>query len=145
MTNRTPIQYAAGTLAASAFIAVTQLLSAPKLDFPLHVALTMFALNIPFQIIIFFMPFPMSLEEVEQRLAASQGLSWPERLYLSVQRYSTAAIIFGFAAMFWHFALWLGVLFALAAWSAYRIFRYCAFEDFKQESAEHSEQTPPKV
>jgi hypothetical protein len=62
-----------------------------------------------------------------------------------LQYCSTPAIIIGFVAMFWHFAWWLGVLFALAAWTAYRIYHYCAFEDFKQDSAEHSGQTPPTV
>ena len=37
---------------------------------------------------------------------------------------SMPAIVIGFAAMFWHFAWWLGILFALATYAAYRIFDY---------------------
>ena len=58
MTERRPIQYAAGTLAASAFVAVTQILAGATLDVPLYVALTLFAANIPFQVMLFFMPLP---------------------------------------------------------------------------------------
>ena len=135
--ERQPIQYAAGSLAASAFIATTQILTGVKLDLPLYVALVAFAINIPFQIMIFFMPVPLSIKEVQQLRAASQRLSWPLWLYFSIHLFSTPFIIIGFAALFWHFACWLGVLFALAAWTAYRIFRDSALEDFKQPPSEY--------
>jgi hypothetical protein len=48
--ERTPLQYAAGTLAGSAFIATTQILTGVALDLPLYLALVAFAINIPFQI-----------------------------------------------------------------------------------------------
>src|SRR6266446_7560232 len=135
--ERTPLQYAAGTLAGSAFIATTQILTGVALDLPLYVALVAFAINIPFQIIIFFMPIPLSIKEAQRLRAASQRLPWPLRLYWSIHLFSTPAIIIGFVAMFWHFAWWLGVLFALAAWAAYRIYRHCALEDFKQSPEEY--------
>jgi hypothetical protein len=53
MERRTWIQYSAGTLAGSAFIATTQILTGVKPDLPLYVALVALAINIPFQIIIF--------------------------------------------------------------------------------------------
>jgi hypothetical protein len=58
VTERVPIQYAAGSLAASAFVAATQILTGVTLDVPLYIALAAFAANIPFQIILFFMPVP---------------------------------------------------------------------------------------
>jgi hypothetical protein len=138
VTERVPLQYAAGSLAASAFIAVTQILTGVTIDVPLYIALAAFAANIPFQIILFFMPNPLSIEEVQRLRVASQGLSWPQMAYYWIHKYSTLAIIFGFAATFWHFAWWLGVLFALSAWTAYRIYRYYALKDFKQHPTEYS-------
>ena len=135
--ERTPLQYAAGTLAGSAFIATTQILTGVALDLPLYVALVAFAINIPFQIMIFFMPIPLTIKEVQRLRAASQRLSLPLRLYFSIHLFSTPFIIIGFVALFWHFAWWLGVLFALAAWAAYRIFRDSALEDFKQRPNEY--------
>jgi len=143
--ERRPIQYAAGTLAGSAFIATTQILTGVPLDLPLYFALVAFAINIPFQIILFFVPIPFSsIEEVEEarRLVETkqQPLSRWVQLYWSIQLFSTYFIVLGFVAMFWHFAWWLGVLFAVAAWAAYRIYSYGAWEDFKQESAEQTGQ-----
>jgi hypothetical protein len=132
--ERQPIQQAAGSLAASAFVATTQILTRDSLDLPLQVALVLFAVNIPFQIILFFMPIPFTIEETQRMKAESRSLSWPQRFWSAVCMFSTPAIVAGFVAMFWHFHWWLGVLFALAAWAAYRIYRYCAWEDFKKRS-----------
>jgi hypothetical protein len=86
-------------------------------------------MNIPFQIFLFLIPLEriLSIEQARRPRAASQGSSWPARLYSSISLISTPAIMIGFIAMFWHFAWWLGVLFALAAFAAYRIFHYCAY------------------
>ena len=135
--ERTPLQYAAGTLAGSAFIATTQILTGVPLDLPLYVALVAFAVNIPFQIIFFFMPIPLTIKETQRLRETSQPLSWSLRLYWSIHLFSTPFIILGFVAMFWHFAYWLGILFALSAWIAYRIFRDTAMEDFKQRPKEY--------
>jgi hypothetical protein len=135
--ERRPIQYAAGSLAASAFIATTQILTVVKLDLPLYVALVAFAINIPFQIFIFLHRIPISIEEGQDLTATSQPLSWPLRLYSAITLLSPPAIVIGFVALFWHFTWWLGVLFALAAFAAYRIFHYCAYEDFKQRPNEY--------
>jgi hypothetical protein len=135
--ERSAIQYAAGALVGSAFIATTQILTGVTLDLPLYVALTAFAINIPFQIIIFFMPTPLTIKEVQHLRKTSQPLSWSLRLYWSIHLFSTPFIIIGFVAIFWHFAWWLGVLFAVAAWIAYRIFRDTAMEDFKQRPNEY--------
>jgi hypothetical protein len=105
--ERTALQYAAGTLAGSAFIATTQFLTGVALDLPLYVALVAFAINIPFQIIIFFVPIPLSIKETQRLRAASQPLSWPLRLYFSIHLFSSRFIIIGFVALFWHFAWWL--------------------------------------
>ena len=78
----------------------------------------MFALNIPFQIILFFMPVATPTVPV---------MSWPQIIYWAIQRYSTIAIIIGFAALFWHFAWWLALVFSVAALAAYRLYRFCAF------------------
>ena len=141
MTERRPIQYAAGSLAVSAFVAVTQILAGATVDGPLHVALVAFAVNIPFQVLLFFMPLPFSLEEAA-RLRASvrvQDLSRQQKIHCWIfcllAYLSMPAIVIGFSAMFWHFAWWLGILFALAAFVAYRVYRYCALEWFKHESA----------
>jgi len=146
MEERGPIQYAAGSLAASAFVATTQILTRDSLDLPLQVAVVLFAVNIPFQIILFFWPIPFSgVEEVQRMKAEARSLSWLQRLYSpvllysQVQLYSTPAIIIGFIAMFCHFAWWIGVLFALAAGAAYRIYSHCAWEHFKKQSANHDE------
>jgi hypothetical protein len=135
--ERTSIQYAAGTLAGSAFIATTQILTGGALDLPLYVALVAFAINIPFQIIIFFWPVPLTIKETQHLRETSQSLLVPLRLYFWIHLFSTRFIIIGFVALFWHFAWWLGVLFALAAWAAYRIFRYAAHEDFRQRPNEY--------
>jgi predicted outer membrane lipoprotein len=137
--ERTPLQYAAGALAGSAFIATAQILTVVPLDLPLYVALAAFAVNIPFQIIIFFMRVPLNIERTQLLRATSLPLSLPLRLYWLTQLLSTLAIIIGFVALFWHFAWWLGVLFAFAA---FQMFNYCAHEHFKQRSAVHREQTP---
>src|SRR4030095_15617976 len=135
--ERTPLQYAAGALAGSAFVATTQILTGVPLDLPLYVALVAFAINIPFQIIIFFMPIPIAIKEVQHLQETSQPLSWSLRLYWSIRLFSTPFIIIGFAALFWHFAYWLGILFALSAWIAWRIFRDTAMQDFKQRPDEY--------
>lgn len=135
--ERTTIQYAAGALAGSAFIATTQILTGVKLDLQLYVALTAFAINIPFQIIIFFVPHQLTIKEVQRLRETKQPLSWTLQLYWSIHLFSTPCIIFGFVAMFWHFAWWLGVLFAVAAWTAYRIFRNMALEDFRQNPEQY--------
>ena len=135
--ERSPMQYAAGSLAASAFIATTQILTGVKLDLPLYVALVAFAINIPFQIMIFFMPIPLTIKQVQHLRETSQPVSWSLRLYWSIHLFSTRLIVIGFVALFWHFAYWLGILFALAAWIAYWIFRDTAMEDFKQRPEEY--------
>ena len=135
--ERSPIQYAAGALAGSAFVATTQILTGVPLDLPLYVALVAFAVNIPFQIMIFFMPIPLTIKEVQHLRETPQPLSWSLRFYWSIHLFSTPFIVIGFAALFWHFAFWLGTLFALAAWIAYRIFRDTAMEDFKQRPQEY--------
>jgi hypothetical protein len=83
------------------------------------------------------MPTPLSIKETQRLRAASQSLSWPLRLYFSIHLFSSRFIIIGFVALFWHFAWWLGLLFALAAWAAYEIFRRSALEDFKQRPDEY--------
>jgi hypothetical protein len=125
MNDRDRIQYVAGSLAASAFIAVTQILTGVKLDLPLYVALALFAINIPFQIFIFLVgrPIPTNSEDAQRIAATPQPLSRPLWLWSGIHLLSTPAIVIGFVAMFWHFAWWLGILFALSAWIAYRIFR----------------------
>jgi len=135
--ERTPLQYAAGALAGSAFVATTQILTGVPLDLPLYVALVAFAVNIPFQIIIFFTPLPLTIKEAQHLRETSQPLSWSLRVYWSIHLFSTPFIVIGFAALFWHFAFCLGILFALAAWIAYRIFRDTAMEDFKQQPEEY--------
>ena len=135
--ERTPLQYAAGALAGSAFVATTQILTGVPLDLPLYVALVAFAVNIPFQIIIFFTPHPLTIKEAQHLRETSQPLSWSLRVYWSIHLFSTPFIVIGFAALFWHFAFWLGILFALAAWISYRIFRNSATEDFKQQPEEY--------
>jgi hypothetical protein len=139
--ERTPLQYAAGTLAGSAFIATTQILTGVALDLPLYVALAAFATNIPFQIILFFMPVPFSIEEAQRLRATRTGLSQRQKtyclIYCLIGYCSMPAIVIGFVAMFCHFAWWLGVLFALAALAAYRIYRDSALEDFKQRPNEY--------
>lgn len=135
--ERRPIQYAAGSLAGSAFIAVTQILTGVTLDIPLYIALALFAANIPLQIIFFFIPVPLTILETQRLHASPQNLSWSLRLYWSIYIFSTAAIIIGFAAMFWHFACWLGVLFTLAAFAAFQIYSYYAVKRFKQHPEEY--------
>jgi hypothetical protein len=135
--ERSAIQYAAGALAGSAFIATTQILTGVKLDLPLYVALAAFAINIPFQIVIFFMPHQLTIKELRHLRETKQSMSWPLTLYFSVHLFSTPFIILGFIAMFWHFAWWLGVLFAVAAWAAYGIFRDTALQDFKQHPEQY--------
>jgi predicted outer membrane lipoprotein len=130
--ERQPIQYAAGSLAASAFIATTQILTGAKLDLALYVALVAFTINIPFQILIFYMRAPINIGEAQHLEATSQPLSWSLRLWAAITLVSLPAILIGFVALFWHFAWWLGVLFALAAFAAFQVFHYCAHEDFKR-------------
>jgi len=105
MTDRRPIQYAAGSLAVSAFVAVTQILTGATLDQLLYVALILIALNLPFQAMLFLLPVPPSST---QALSRSQMIYWA-----AIHRYSTIAIMCGFLANFRHFAWWLGVLFVI--------------------------------
>ena len=135
--ERSPLQYAAGALAGSAFVATTQILTGVPLDLPLYVALTAFAVNIPFQIIIFFMPIPLTIKQTQHLKETGQPLSWQLRSYWVIQLVSTRFIVVGFAALFWHFTWWFGVLFILSAWLAHRIFRETAMEDFKQRPEEY--------
>lgn len=119
------IQYAAGSLAASAFISVTQILTRDTLDWPLRVAVTVFALTIPFQIIIFFAPLPPSRRK---------ALSLSQTVYWHVQIWSTYLILFGFVTLFWHFAWWVGILFGIAACAALRAYTFwAASADFDQQ------------
>jgi cobalamin synthase len=114
--QRTPSQHAAGGLAVSAFIAVTQILTGITLDISLYVALGLFAATIPFQIILFYARVPKLPPKDEL-------LSWPHITYTGIQWYSTILIVVGFTAMFWHFGWWLGVLFAVASYVAFWIYR----------------------
>ena len=75
--EREPIQYAAGSLAASAFIATTQILTGVPLDLSLYVALAAFAVSIPFQIIIFFMRVPLHLQRDQLLDATQRPFPWP--------------------------------------------------------------------
>jgi len=84
MNDRHPLQYIAGSLAGSAFIAVTQILTGVKLDLPLYVALVAFAINIPFQILSHLMRIPTSSEEARRLEATSQPLSWPQRPWSAI-------------------------------------------------------------
>ena len=102
--ERSALQYAAGTLAGSAFIATTQILTGVALDLPLYVALVAFAINIPFQIMIFFMPVPLTVKQTQHLLETEQPLSQSLRLYWFIHSFSTYFILVGFAALFWHFA-----------------------------------------
>src|SRR6267143_2813842 len=63
--ERRPIQYAAGSLAGSAFIAVTQILTRDTLDWSLWATVTLFAVSIPFQVILFFAPVPPSRHKAQ--------------------------------------------------------------------------------
>jgi hypothetical protein len=126
--ERQPLQYAAGGLASSAFIATTQILTGVSLDLPLIIALTLFAAMIPFQIFIFFAPPPPARK---QRLSRSQTIYW------RIQRWSTVLILAGFVALFWHFFCWLGALFAIAVTLAYLAFSFCAHspEDYNEQDS----------
>jgi hypothetical protein len=117
-----PFQYAAGTLAASAFITVTQILTGVALDLPLMIALALFATNIPPQAMLFFTPAPESVPK-------DANFSQAEWVYWRLQQVSTTLILLGFAATFWHFAWWLGVLFAASSYGAWRIFKWWAYID----------------
>jgi hypothetical protein len=124
--ERRPIQKAAGSLAASAFVAVTQILTRDIPDTALLLATIVFAVGIPFQIIFFFTPIPR---------APHQGFSSPQRWYWVIYISSTCLILFGFVAVFWHFAWWIGILFACAAYVAFRVYKY-----FANNSKEFDEQ-----
>ena len=138
MERESLIRNGAGTLAGSAFVATTQILAGvAPLDLPLYVALTAFAVNIPFQTIIFFMPVPLTAKQAQHLEETGQPLSQSQQLYWSIHKSSTYFIIVGFAALFWHFAWWLGILFALAAWIAYRIWTRIGMEDFNQRPDEY--------
>jgi len=136
--ERRPIQYAAGSLAASAFIAVTQILTRDTFDRSLWVALAVFAVMIPFQIILFFMPVPPAREK---------ALSLSQTVYWHIQTWSTPLILFGFVALFWHFAWWLGMSFSVAAYAAFRAYKFCAnSSDFdEQDPADTSGDGAPTV
>jgi hypothetical protein len=83
------------------------------------------------------MPVPLTVKQAQHLQETGQPLSWQLRWYWRIQLFSTRFIIIGFIAMFWHLAWWLGILFALSAWLAYKIFRDTAMEDFKQRPDEY--------
>jgi hypothetical protein len=123
--ERRPIRYAAGSLAGSAFIAVTQILTRDSLDISLWIALAIFAVTIPFQIVLFFARVPPVLEV---------GLTLSQTVYWHVQSWSTRLILLGFIALFWHFAWWLGIAFTIAAYGAFRAYKFWATStDFDQQ------------
>ena len=62
-------------MAGSAFIATTQILTGVRLDLPLYVALVAFAINIPFQIIIFLVPHPLTIKDVNHLLETKATLT----------------------------------------------------------------------
>jgi hypothetical protein len=139
MTERRPIQYAAGTLAASAFVAVTQILAGATLDVPLYVALTIFAANIPFQVMLFFVPLPFNIDDLppeSRAIPQVRKATQQQKVYASIwfllACVSMPAVMIGFAAMFWHFACWLGILFAIAALMAFWLYRHWALKTFRQ-------------
>jgi hypothetical protein len=130
-------------LAASAFVATTQILTRDTLDLPLLIAVVLFAVNIPFQVMLFFMPIPFSIEGVQRMMVQWRSLSWHQWFYAATNMLSTPAILLGFVAMFWHFAWWVGILFGLATWAAFLIYRKCAFEYHNQRTAQQSTPTQP--
>ncbi len=125
--ERQPMQPAAGGLAASAFIAVTQILTrTDALDLPLIIALTLFAAMIPFQIFIFYAPPPPAYK--------NKNLTQSQIVYWNIHRSSTVLVLAGFVALFWHFFWCLGVVFAVAAFGAYLAFRFCAYsQDYMRQ------------
>jgi hypothetical protein len=132
--ERRPIQYAAGSLAASAFVAVTQILTRDTVDLPLRIAVAAFAFAMPFQIVLFFAPLPPSRHK---------ALSLSQTLYWHIQSWSTYIILFGFAALFWHFAWWVAILFAVAAYAAFRAYAFWATSpDFDEQD---NDDTTPTV
>lgn len=131
--ERRPIQYAAGSLAASAFVAVTQILTRDTLDLPLLVAITAFALAMPFQIILFFAPPPPHRDKA---FSSSQALYW------RIHRWSTYIILFGFVASFWHFAWWVAIVFAVAAYAAFRAYAiWASSPDFHEHDSDDTTST----
>jgi len=136
--ERRPIQYSAGTLAASAFIAVTQILTRDTLDTASWIAMIVFAVSIPFQIVLFFSPVPP---------ARYRGFSSSQRWYWHIVLFSMPLILVGFVALFWHFAWWIGILFACAAYGAFRVYkRLASSSDFdEQDSATSSSDSVPPV
>jgi hypothetical protein len=125
MEERRSIQTAAASLAASAFIATTQILTHDSVDLALQIALVLFAVNIPFQILLFLTPIAQRIRPESRPLSRIQWI-WPV-----IGPYSTCLILIGFVAMFWHFAWWLGVLFGLATLAAFLIFHSCV-QEFRQ-------------
>ncbi len=107
MEDRNPTQYAAGALAGSAFIAVTQILTGVELDCSLRIALALFASMMPFQVILFFSPSVDVLPE-------NEGFSGAQGVWLVTHMVSTSLILLGFGAMFWHLEWWLGILFVVS-------------------------------
>jgi energy-converting hydrogenase Eha subunit A len=127
--NLRPISYAAGALAGSAFVAVTQILATgAALDTPLYIALTLFAATIPFQFFIAFTPV------IEPPLRKSHPTIF--YFYWSIYPFTTPVIFLGFVAVFCHFACWLGALFFITSLAACLAFWYCAVKYFGQPHAE---------
>ena len=136
--ERRPIQYAAGSLAGSAFVAVTQILTRDTLDWSLWAAVILFAVSIPFQVILFFARVPPSRHK---------SLSLSQTTYWHVQSWSTRVILAGFVGLFWHFAWWLAILLSIAAHTAFRAYRFWATStDFdEQDTQTASDDVMPTV
>jgi hypothetical protein len=112
------IRNGVGGLAASAFIAVTQVLGVP-LDMPLYIALTLFAAMIPLQLMLFYTP-------VRRDVRPGVALTPLQKGYWLILMGSTTLNLAGFIALFCHFGWWIGVLFGISTIAAFEIYRHWA-------------------
>lgn len=110
MTGRSGSSQLAGTLAAASFVAVTQLVTKDVLDGWLISSLCVFSISLPLLAMAWFK------EPFSQPVIPKQGAPEFDRfvLFVSLVLFNVA----GIALLFFHFSIWLGSLFCVAAYGA---------------------------
>jgi hypothetical protein len=116
--SKQPLQITYGVFASFASVAVIQLSTVAVLSCAQLVAISAFAVSIPFLAVITYSPVPA--------INQNNGLSRSQRQWAMITFIGQYAVVIGFAALFWHFDWRIGLTFAASAVIAYRALKHWA-------------------
>jgi hypothetical protein len=114
--QKSALQKGYGVLASLGIAAIAQLATNTRLDWGLWICIGSFCLAIPFLALLAFAPRPLA--------SIPKWLTLPQAVYTQIEVVAPRLAIIGWSALFWHFAPAFGILFAIAALSAWQIVKW---------------------